>query len=104
MLSKQYRVPSFCFKRIYQKGKTKKGNFIILKSLENRKSFSRFGLVVSTKVVKNATDRNLIKRRASEILNGSMDRIQPGFDFIFIIKKEADFNQLREELKNLLNV
>jgi len=104
MLKKIYRLPSDCFKKVYRKGKTKVGKFVIIKSLRNFKENSRFGIVVSAKAIKKANKRNLIKRRISEIIGQCLDRIHPKADFIIGVKKEADFAELKEEIERLLNV
>lgn len=104
MLKKQYQLPSSCFRRLYQKGKTRRGKIAILRFLETQRDVPRFGFVISSKAIKKATKRNLIKRRASEIANSEIEKIKPGIDFVFIIKEEADFSELKEDFKKLLNV
>jgi len=104
MLKKIYRLPSYCFKKIYHKGRTKVGRFVVVKSLRNFEDSSRFGIIISAKVVKKATKRNLIKRRISEIIGQCLDRIHPKADFVIIVKREADFPNLKEEIERLLNV
>lgn len=47
---------------------------------------SRFAFVVSTKIAKNATDRNNIKRRMSESLRLLMSEVKDGFDVVFLAK------------------
>ena len=104
MLEKKYRLPSFCFKKLYQKGRTIKGRLATLKLLPNSKEISRFGFVISRSDIKKATQRNLQRRRASEIIKSYLSQIKPGFDFVLIIKKETDFEELNKEIKSLLNV
>jgi ribonuclease P protein component len=97
-------MPDFSFKKIYRQGKTRQGEFLNLRYLENGLSFSRFGFVVSSKIIAKATKRNLIRRRAKEIIRALMPKIKPGFDFVLVFKKEANFKELEQELKKLLNV
>jgi len=104
MLPKKNRLPAFVFRRIYQKGNTQKGEFVVLKSIPNKKSFSRFGFVVSAKVVKKATKRNLLRRRASEIIKSHLGKVKTGFDFAFIFKKNIEFKDQEQEFKKLLDV
>jgi len=104
MLEKKYRLPSFCFKKIYQKGAIKKGKFVTLKFIRTYKSLPRFGIVVSIKTIKKATKRNLARRRASEIIKSMLPKIKPGFDFVLILKKEVGFKEFEEDLKKLFYV
>jgi ribonuclease P protein component len=97
-------MPNFSFKKIYRQGKTRQGEFLNLKYLENGLSFPRFGFVVSSKIIAKANKRNLIRRRAKEIIRVLMPKIRPGFDFILIFKKEANFKELDQELKRLFSV
>lgn len=50
---------------------------------------SRFGFIVSNKISNNATARNKIKRGLREAIRQSMSYIKPGFDAVFVAKKEA---------------
>ena len=47
---------------------------------------SRFGFIVSTKIAKDAVDRNRFKRAMSEAVRMSMTDIKNGFDVIFLAK------------------
>ena len=104
MLKKEHRLPTYVFRKIYAKGKTKKGQFVILRNLNNYQDKSRFGIVISIKAIKKATARNLAKRRITEIINCHYDKIEKGQDLIFIVKKEASFSELEKEIFGLLNV
>ena len=47
---------------------------------------SRFGFIVSTKIAKDAVDRNRFKRAMSEAVRTSMTDIVNGFDVVFLAK------------------
>lgn len=47
---------------------------------------SRFGFVVSTKIAKDAVDRNRIKRVMSEAVRISSIDLEPGYDVVFLAK------------------
>ncbi len=47
---------------------------------------SRFGFVVSTKIAKNASDRNAIKRRMRESLRLMLSGLRDGLDVVFLAK------------------
>lgn len=104
MLNKRYRLPAFNIKKVCHKGDTLRGKILIVKMLENSSQNSRFAFVISSKAVKKATQRNLIKRRISEIVRSLIDKLETKKDFVFIVKKEASFQELKEEISRLLNV
>jgi len=60
MLSKKYRLPVQSF--FAERSKTIKNSFFIVRFKENNLSFNRFGVLVSKKVSKKATRRNMLKR------------------------------------------
>jgi len=66
------------------KGYSAKSNSLIVKSLKNDLEISRFAFVISTKVDKRATKRNLIKRRLREIVRLRLKKMKTGYDIIFI--------------------
>lgn len=47
---------------------------------------SRYGFVVSTKIAKDAVDRNRFKRAMSESVRTSGTDLKPGFDAVFLAK------------------
>lgn len=54
-----------------------------------RSSVARFGFVVSKKASPRSTERNLLKRRASEWVRKRLPSMRAGFDVIFIFEKGA---------------
>ncbi|MCL6096898.1 MAG: ribonuclease P protein component [Patescibacteria group bacterium] len=105
MLKKKYRLlkeAKFDKKDFYT------SPFFVLKVAKNEKSFNRFGFVVSKKIDQRATVRNRVKRRVRVCIESNFDKIKPGYDMLFILKKQilnkttAEINVLTmEELKRL---
>jgi len=68
---------------------------------------SRFGLIVSNKVSKKATQRNLIRRRISEFIRLNLKSIKSGYDFVIILSpkiiksqgKILDYQKISELLR-----
>jgi ribonuclease P protein component len=58
---------------------------LMIKFLANNSEISRFGIIVSNKVSKKATLRNLIKRKIREILRLAQKKIKKGFDVVVIV-------------------
>jgi len=61
-------------------------NFGIARLNRNDDGPSRFAFVVSSKVAKDAVDRNKFKRAMSEAVRTSMIDVKNGFDVVFLAK------------------
>lgn len=63
MLAKKFHLPiQKWMKDKNKKTITKKGNFFIIKVASNNLDFSRFGVIISSKIIKKAVQRNHLKR------------------------------------------
>ena len=71
--------------------------FFILKVSKSKLSYSRFGFVVSKKIDKRAVVRNSLKRKIRSCLEQNFEKIKPGYNMLFLLKKEA-VNKSAEEL------
>lgn len=100
MLARTFRlVKESDFTKVLRKGRGWRTPQAQFKSLSNGLKISRFGIVVSNKVSKKASKRNLLKRRLREIIRGLMPDIKPGYDIVLIAYPpllEKDFSQLQE--------
>lgn len=61
-----------------------------LKYRKNGHAYSRFAVVVGTKVSKNAVVRNKIRRRVRSVLEKRLGEIKPGFDVAFLARAGAE--------------
>lgn len=84
MLKKKYRLSDF--KKL--KSKTINSPLFTLKYLESGEKVSKFAFVISKKIDKRAVTRNKVKRQISKALEGILEKITRGYNFIFIVKKE----------------
>lgn len=78
-----------------------KDDFLTLKMQKNNSPDSRFAFVISSKSLKKATARNLVKRRAREIIRKNLSNIEHGYDILFIFSSNAaklDYLELEKEL------
>ena len=91
MLSKERRLTSdWDFKMVRQRGKKIKTPLFDLYYLSKKGNVSsRFGFVISTKLDKRAVKRNRIKRILREEVRSIFSKIKHGFDFVFLVKREA---------------
>lgn len=84
-----------------QKGRIFNTPYFRLRTLENSLGLSRFGIIVSSKVSKKATERNLLKRQISEIFRLNLAKIKPGIDIAITISQKMvglPFEKISEEL------
>lgn len=75
--------------KLFVKGKIVFGLMINIKYNSNQLDVSRFTIVVGTKVSKKAVVRNRIKRQIRAIVYRNLSKFNPGFDLMFMVKKEA---------------
>lgn len=88
MLSKKSRlVGASNFTKVQREGHVyQSGNFGMAVVTRNDNDPSRFAFVVSSKVAKEAVDRNRIKRVISEAVRLSLLEIKPGLDVVFLAR------------------
>lgn len=95
------------FQTVYQQGKRYRRSHLLLRvvSSENRQS-SRFGITVSQKVSKKATQRNRIKRQIQAAILQLSPQIQPGFDVVIIVLPQGigcKYERFLRELEQLFS-
>ncbi len=76
-----------------------------MRFLANNLAASRVGFVVSARAVKKAVGRNLLKRRAREIIRKKIKSFKKGYDVLFIFSKGAavlSFRGLEKELERAM--
>jgi len=107
MLKKQYRLTKKKdFDRPFQAADTKYyGKLVGVRIVANGLNYSRFGLVVSRRYCRLATERNLIKRRLASIVKENLPKIVKGYDMVIIVIAPwplLKFNNLKQELIKIL--
>lgn len=84
MLKKKHRLPLMArSKRI----KTVSTDYFLIKISKNDLLDSRFGFLVSKKIDKRAVVRNRLKRTYRSIVEELAEKIDKGYDLLFVIKK-----------------
>lgn len=79
--------------------------FFSLKIAKNDQSLNRFAFIVSKKIDKRATLRNLLKRKLRSCIEEIFDNMEKGYDFIFYPKSlliKAKREEALKELKKIL--
>ena len=89
------------FQQVYKSGKTLNTAFFRVKTVVNRQELTRFGVVVSNKVIKKAVDRNRKKRQIRAVLRNITPTIISGYDIVLIAQQQmshATFQQLENDI------
>jgi len=87
--------------RVFEKGKSFKQDFLILKTCPNNLNQTRFAFVVSQKSSKKAVVRNKLKRRIREIVGTNLSEIKKGMDVVVIVLSGLETKDFQETEKTL---
>lgn len=99
-MEKKHRIrKNMEFKKVYKIGKSYWNRNLVLYINKNKLNDTRIGFTV-TKKIGNAVTRNKVRRKMKEICRLNFENIQPGYDLIFISKKNV-VNMKYDELENL---
>ncbi len=81
------------FGRLYKKGKSYAGAYVVVYILKNNRRDKRIGLTVG-KTFGKAVRRNRIKRLMRESYRMMEPELPDGFDFVFVARNRADGQSL----------
>lgn len=102
MLARKFRLTGAKdYSRVQKEGKVfQSGCFGIAFVPRGDEEPSRFGFIVSTKIAKEAVDRNRCKRAMSESVRIDSVNLNPGYDVVFLAKtsitKESTSDIMKE--------
>lgn len=107
MLAKKYKLTgSKDYARVQDEGKVVQSENFGMAYLNRKDDLpSRFGFVISTKVAKDAVDRNRYKRAMSEAVRIETINLTTGYDVVFLAKPiilKASTVVVMKEVKNTL--
>lgn len=103
MLPKQHRLTkSKDIEGVARRGGSFFTKILGIKYLPNRRTASRFVVVVGLKVHKKATKRNRSKRQIREVLRKHLGEIRSGFDVLVLVRPEILEKSFQEIEKALL--
>lgn len=107
MLPKNNRLTSrFDYAKLKKTGRKYQSLSFALLYQENNHLPCRFGVIVSTRISRKATQRNKIKRQLREVLFKLIPRLLPGFDFLFLTKTNIvgkSVPEIEKEVFDLFN-
>lgn len=87
---------------MFRFSKPQASNNLLVRSIKNNLSFSRFGFIISNKIDKRATRRNGLKRRLRSLASGVLDQVKPGYDIVVMVKTSYnypfDFEVIKRDL------
>lgn len=92
------------FQKVYSKKKTDGNKTFTLFYKKNNLKNKRVGFVITKKVGK-AVQRNKIKRRLREIYRTNFEKLNDGYDYIFVVKNQAvelDYKNLERSFLHLV--
>ncbi|HHY83283.1 MAG TPA: ribonuclease P protein component [Clostridiales bacterium] len=104
-MNKKYRLRKKSdFQSTYKKGRSLGHPLLVMIYRKTNKSDIRVGFSITKKFGK-AVKRNRIKRQLREIVRSQLNKLNPGYDIIFVVRKEAgeaSFKDLESAVNNLL--
>ncbi|MBN1258812.1 ribonuclease P protein component [Candidatus Peregrinibacteria bacterium] len=106
MLSKANRIRSRrLIEKLLKTGAFFRGNLVTVRFLPSVKPESGFAILVSKKVVANATCRNTVKRRISESLRLKTEKMEKFVSALVIAKApaaKADYAQIDADIETFI--
>jgi len=109
MLPKKYRLKDFWeIEEVKKKGQLFQSlSFGVLVFFRDKKQNSRVAFIVSLKISKKSVERNRTKRLLSEAVRGFLPSIKPGYDLVFLIKKNLvgrNKQEVEKEVERILKI
>ena len=97
-LSRKYRIKNKKeIDRVFKSGRTVRGIFLFIRFADSPRAHSRFALIVPSKHISLAVDRNRIKRALSEEIVRIPGLLGKNLDMVISVSRKIT----RSELKNL---
>ena len=93
------------FKRLYRRGKSEAGPFVVVYCLKNGKDINRLGITTGAKLGK-AVVRNRIRRRIKEAYRLSENRMRRAYDIVVVARGRsvsANYHQIESDLHRCLH-
>ena len=105
MLARQHRlVKKKDFEKIFEQGRACYAKFFGARILASQFQFNRFGMIVSSKISKKATERNKLKRQIRQAARELNKNLKPGFDLIIMALPGSlgqEYKKVKDELEKI---
>ena len=104
MLAKQYRITDSEFSRFTKRARYLRNDIFLVRYSPNRKDYSQFAVVVSTKVSKLATLRNRLRRVVRSWIEESFSSMPKGYYIAIYINKTFRDTEKKVKKDNLFKI
>lgn len=101
MVSTQSLKQNHLFRRLYQRGKSAAGRYVVVYCRKNGLPHNRLGLTVGTKVG-HAVVRNRVRRRLREAYRLSEGQFLSGYDIVIVARTRAASATYQELFQGLM--
>jgi ribonuclease P protein component len=91
------------FKKVYKRGRSNVGRYLVVYLMKNRTSENRLGITVSKKVG-NAVIRNRVRRLIKETFRKYEDTLSPGYDIVIVARVASNSANYKQIDKNLIKL
>lgn len=89
------------FENVFKNGRSSYDKTIGIKAAVNKLPGSRFGILISNKVSKKATERNKIRRRIRDIIRLQLNDIKSNYDIVIMVlppAREKTYQELNQSI------
>jgi len=90
------------FDTVFKGGRPLKSGGLLIKAGLNNLNLTRFGFIVSPRVIKTAVARNALKRLFGEIIRPGLKRMTQGRDVVIVVQKSESDEKTKENLLEAL--
>jgi len=107
VLSKTHRLKKKEIENVFKKGRTYRGNFLILKIKKNSLPLSRWSFIVPLPAPRTIVKRNKLKRQLRENFRKKLKIIKSGFDGIILslpVALKKKYWEVDKEIDKLLHL
>ena len=97
----QYTIPlklNHIFRRLYAKGESAVGRFVVVYAKRNGTNQNRLGITTGVKLGR-AVDRNRARRRIRETYRLNESRLKQGYDLVIVARTaaiEGEFSEMQQ--------
>ena len=88
------------FNRVYKKGKSRGGKYVVVLYRKNNLGYTRTAFV-SSKKVGNSVERNRSRRLMKESYYSLRDKIKKGYDIVFVARNSINGAVMNEVQRSL---
>jgi len=92
------------FERVFKNGNKASNHYFVIRFLRNGMADCRFGIIISNKISKKATERNRIRRQIREAFNEILPNFKQKIDIVIVVLADVVKLNKKELKENILNL